>query len=106
MYRARPAYIALIFATWLPACAQSPFQPAQPGDGSAIVDCRLPGVVRKFSSNTTYLLPGSVVKETVEGCKRRGGEYARNELDQATKVEEDDRIANPERLRADPAREG
>ncbi len=40
-----------------------------------IVDCLLPGVVRKLGANVTYLTPRKVAKVTVKECEVRGGEY-------------------------------
>jgi hypothetical protein len=40
-----------------------------------IVDCLLPGAVRKLGSKLTYLTPRKVVRQTVQECEIRGGEY-------------------------------
>ena len=57
-----------------PSLAQNPAAGAGP-DADTIVDCRLPGAVRKLGSGVTYLTPGRVVKETARVCEVRGGEY-------------------------------
>ena len=44
-------------------------------DGAMIVDCLLPGAVRKLGSNVTYLTPRKVAKVAVKECEARGGEY-------------------------------
>jgi hypothetical protein len=40
-----------------------------------VVDCLLPGAVRKLGANVTYLTPRKVGKVTVKECEVRGGEY-------------------------------
>ena len=40
-----------------------------------IVDCLLPGAVRKLGAGVTYLTPRKVVKVAVKECEVRGGEY-------------------------------
>ncbi len=44
-------------------------------DGNMIVDCLLPGAVRKLGAGVTYLTPRKVVKVAVKECEVRGGEY-------------------------------
>ncbi len=44
-------------------------------DKFLIVDCLLPGQVRKLGSNMTYLSPRRPVKTTASECEIRGGEY-------------------------------
>jgi len=44
-------------------------------DGNMIVDCLLPGTVRKLGANVTYLTPRKVAKVSVKECEVRGGEY-------------------------------
>ena len=40
-----------------------------------VVDCLLPGALRKLGSAFTYLTPRTVARLTVEVCAIRGGEY-------------------------------
>lgn len=42
---------------------------------SMIVDCLLPGALRKLGSSLTYLTPRKVARQTVQECEIRGGEY-------------------------------
>ncbi|MES9829114.1 MAG: caspase family protein [Candidatus Thiodiazotropha sp.] len=44
-------------------------------DRFLIVDCLLPGQVRKLGANMTYLSPRRPVKTTASECEIRGGEY-------------------------------
>jgi hypothetical protein len=44
-------------------------------DKFLIIDCLLPGQVRKLGSNMTYLSPRRPVKTTASECEIRGGEY-------------------------------
>lgn len=45
------------------------------GDNFLVVDCLLPGQVRKLGSRITYLSPRRPVKTTASDCEIRGGEY-------------------------------
>jgi uncharacterized protein len=70
--RAAAAILALALAA--PAAAQG--GGAMPTlDGNMVVDCLLPGAVRKLGANVTYLTPRKVGKVTVKECEVRGGEY-------------------------------
>ncbi|MCU7931083.1 MAG: caspase family protein [Candidatus Thiodiazotropha sp. (ex Codakia rugifera)] len=44
-------------------------------DKFLIIDCLLPGQVRKLGSNMTYISPRRPVKTTASACEIRGGEY-------------------------------
>ncbi|MES9852800.1 MAG: hypothetical protein ABW170_13350 [Candidatus Thiodiazotropha sp. L084R] len=44
-------------------------------DKLLIIDCLLPGQVRKLGSNMTYVSPRRPVKTTASECEIRGGEY-------------------------------
>ena len=61
------------------ACAvtfSTPALPAaEPTSRLLIVDCLLPGQVRKLGGQMTYLSPRRPVKATGEECEVRGGEY-------------------------------
>jgi len=68
------AAVACTLAAIAPAFGQNPVAAAGP-DADTIVECRLPGAVRKLGTGVTYLTPGRVVKETARVCEVRGGEY-------------------------------
>jgi hypothetical protein len=57
-----------------PAPAQAPSSGA-PADRFIVVDCLLPGQVRKLGGQMTYLSPRRPVKATASECEIRGGEY-------------------------------
>jgi len=59
----------------MPASGQAGANAALTLDGNMIVDCLLPGAVRKLGANVTYLTPRKVAKATVKECEVRGGEY-------------------------------
>ena len=44
-------------------------------DDFAVVDCRLPGRVRKLGTSMVYQMPGNVVRTAAHDCEIRGGEY-------------------------------
>ena len=69
------ATLITALALAMPASAQGGGNAALSLDGSMIVDCLLPGVVRKLGANVTYLTPRKVAKTTVKECEVRGGEY-------------------------------
>lgn len=47
----------------------------QSADGFLIVDCLLPGQVRKLGANMTFLTPRRPIKTSASDCEIRGGEY-------------------------------
>ncbi len=47
----------------------------QSGDSFLIVDCLLPGQVRKLGANMTFLTPRRPIKTSTSDCEIRGGEY-------------------------------
>jgi predicted nucleic acid-binding Zn-ribbon protein len=71
--------VALVcFGTGLPArtsVAQSSGAIAQDPSRLLVVDCLLPGQVRKLGGQMTYLSPRRPVKTTAVDCEIRGGEY-------------------------------
>jgi len=69
------ATLITALALAMPASAQGGGNAALSLDGNMIVDCLLPGVVRKLGANVTYLTPRKVAKTTVKECEVRGGEY-------------------------------
>ncbi|HHM04256.1 MAG TPA: hypothetical protein ENJ19_00750 [Gammaproteobacteria bacterium] len=63
--------------------------PAGQADDTLIVDCLLPGVVKKLGSAFTFLSPRRPIKASALECEIRGGEYVafdRADLDTALKV--------------------
>ncbi len=54
---------------------QAPAIGRQDVDKILIVDCLLPGVIRKLGSQLTYLTPRRPVRTTASDCEIRGGEY-------------------------------
>ena len=44
-------------------------------DNLLVIDCELPGQVRKLGQNFTYLTPRRPIKSTAVDCEIRGGEY-------------------------------
>lgn len=50
-------------------------QGAKSGDEFLIVDCLLPGKIRKLGRNVTFLTPRRPVRTTQSDCEIRGGEY-------------------------------
>ena len=75
-----------LVTTWLGVSGcQSQATKSLPGDAASevtgnpdkflIVDCLLPGQVRKLGSNMTYVSPRRPVKTTASECEIRGGEY-------------------------------
>ncbi len=48
---------------------------AQSADATLIVDCLLPGKIKKMGSAMTYLTPRRPVKTSSQTCEIRGGEY-------------------------------
>jgi uncharacterized caspase-like protein len=55
--------------------AELPPEAARNADDLLIVDCLLPGQVRKMGSNLTYMTPRRPVKTSAVDCEIRGGEY-------------------------------
>ena len=41
-----------------------------------LVDCVLPGQIKKLGHDMTYLTPKRQIKITAKDCKKRGGEYS------------------------------
>lgn len=67
-------------AVTLAACASQPEQAATTGavknaDDLLVVDCLLPGQVRKLGSYSSYLTARRPIKTTAVDCEIRGGEY-------------------------------
>ncbi len=82
---AYPLYISILLATALPGCLtvgggqDRPYDPsmsavARNADDLLIVDCMLPGQVRKLG-RMTYMTQRRPVRTTAIDCQIRGGEY-------------------------------
>ncbi|MBA53790.1 MAG: hypothetical protein CMK89_04985 [Pseudomonadales bacterium] len=70
------------FSVILAACASSPSQvptgaatETKNADDLLIIDCLLPGQVKKLGSQTTFLTARRPIKTTATDCEIRGGEY-------------------------------
>jgi polyhydroxyalkanoate synthesis regulator phasin len=48
---------------------------ASAADDFVVVDCRLPGRVRKLGTTMVYQMPGNVMRTSAHDCEIRGGEY-------------------------------
>lgn len=55
--------------------AVGPVVAASPADKLLVVDCLLPGQVRRLGTAVTYLTARRAVKTSAEDCEIRGGEY-------------------------------
>lgn len=53
-------------------------QPA-PGDEHLIVDCKIPGQIRKLGRSATFLTPRRILRTSQRDCEIRGGEYVRRD---------------------------
>lgn len=49
--------------------------PAKDGSSFLVVDCLLPGQIRRLGANATYPTPRRPVKTSISDCEIRGGEY-------------------------------
>ena len=49
-----------------------------------VVDCQLPGKLRKLGGTRTYLTPGRLVRRSAVVCRTRGGEYTLGDLASGT----------------------
>lgn len=58
------------------AAAQTPAGATASGaDDFVVVDCRLPGRVRKLGTSMVYQMPANVIRTSAKDCEIRGGEY-------------------------------
>lgn len=82
--RSLPTVLLLICLSGLAACASSPptdistlSTEATTGDPNSfmVVDCLLPGQLRKLGATKTYLTARRAVRTTAVDCEIRGGEY-------------------------------
>ena len=71
----------LFFSALVSGCVTRPDQPAAQGNSSGnadnfyVVDCLLPGQIRKLGQLATYLTARRPIKTTAVDCEIRGGEY-------------------------------
>ena len=49
-----------------------------------VVDCQLPGKLRKLGGTRTYLTPGRLIRASAIVCRTRGGEYTLGDLASGT----------------------
>lgn len=53
-------------------------------EDALVVDCQLPGKLRKLGGTRTYLTPGRVTRTSAVVCRTRGGEYTLGDLSSGT----------------------
>jgi hypothetical protein len=53
-------------------------------EDAIVVDCQLPGKLRKLGGTRTYLTPGALVRLSAVDCRARGGEYTIGDLSSGT----------------------
>lgn len=80
VFRGNPLYFVLAFGmTLLAGCATTAApeipEEARNADDLLIIDCLLPGQVRRLGSYSTYLTARRPIKTTASDCEIRGGEY-------------------------------
>ncbi len=73
--------IAIALLVFFSGCANVPAPALKAGDQGLstvqlmVVDCLLPGQVRKLGQNMSFLAPRRAVKTSAVDCEIRGGEY-------------------------------
>jgi hypothetical protein len=82
--RGAPRLMVLIVSALLTACAATPAENTPQvavgvHAGTDLVDCRLPGQIRKLGQNATYLAPGRPITTSASDCAIRGGKYVVND---------------------------
>jgi hypothetical protein len=83
--RTRIALIVLLIALMSSSCAPTPpaaaspearqTSPSGPADAFLVVDCLLPGQIRRLGNQITFVGPRRAEKTTARDCEIRGGEY-------------------------------
>ncbi|MCH8073905.1 MAG: SEL1-like repeat protein, partial [Proteobacteria bacterium] len=53
-------------------------------EDAIVVDCQLPGKLRKLGGTRTYLTPGRLIRASAIVCRTRGGEYTLGDLASGT----------------------
>jgi len=79
----KKSFTAAAVALWLVGCQSTLDQVAAPADAGSfqkiddlvLVDCLLPGQVRRLGTQMTYIAPRRRVKTTQSDCGIRGGEF-------------------------------
>jgi chromosome segregation ATPase len=79
------------------ACARVPIQPAPPSEtavraklaaanmqDAVVVDCQLPGSLRKLGGMRTYMTPGKLMRLPAVDCRSAGGDYEIADLSSGT----------------------
>jgi len=53
-------------------------------EDAIVVDCQLPGRLRRLGGTRTYLTPGRLIRTSAIACRTRGGEYTLGDLSSGT----------------------
>ncbi len=53
-------------------------------EDAVVIDCQLPGKLRKLGGTRTYLTPGRLIRASAIVCRTRGGEYTLGDLASGT----------------------
>jgi TPR repeat protein len=53
-------------------------------EDALVVDCQLPGKLRRLGGTRNYLTPGRLIRESAIVCRTRGGEYTLGDLASGT----------------------
>lgn len=53
-------------------------------EDAIVVDCQLPGKLRRLGGTRTYLTPGRLIRTSAIECRTRGGEYTLGDLSSGT----------------------
>jgi hypothetical protein len=53
-------------------------------EDAVVVDCQLPGKLRRLGGTRTYLTPGRLYRTSAIVCRTRGGEYTLGDLSSGT----------------------
>lgn len=53
-------------------------------EDAVVVDCQLPGKLRRLGGTRTYLTPGRLIRTSAIACRTRGGEYTIGDLASGT----------------------
>lgn len=53
-------------------------------EDAVVIDCQLPGKLRRLGGTRTYLTPGRLIRTSAIACRTRGGEYTLGDLASGT----------------------
>lgn len=98
----RPFFLAVSGVVFIAQIGAAGFASATATDADEflVVDCLLPGQVRKLGSNMTYLSPRRAIRTSAVDCEIRGGEYvAYDRADYSTAL----KVWLPKAQEGDPA---